>query len=511
MDISQYLTPEMRAQLEEFATSRKALSDDRYRPQFHYTAPTGQLNDPNGLCYYKGHWHLFYQHNLGKGWFWGHAVSEDGARWQDLPTAICPEPWEQQCWSGSVMVEGERAVAAYYSFNVGIVIAVSDDPMLLHWKKVLPGRPVIPMPRDPETKKKYIVFDPCIWKKDGRYYLISGKFRLDPITGEREREAFLFTSEDLIHWEFLHPFLENDIFSKHADDCACPYFVPIGDKHAIVHFSHNSGPKYMLGYYDKERDKFRPFEGKSLTSSTSFFGGLHAPAVFPEKEDSLRLIYNINYTKLTDKGLDMMMSLPMSMGFLDEEEHELAVQPAESLKALRSKTFYECKDVSLYANKEHVLEDLSIDCGEIEMVFDKKRIPALEIRVLRSKDAAEYTSISFYRQRGDVYFKRSKWPGYAYRDCHQSVMVLDTLHSSLAPTELRTPETQQIYIDPEEQLKLRIFIDKSVVEVFANDKMICAARAYPTATDAGVSITAIGEDIKLESLHAYSIAPMFEG
>jgi len=503
------LTPEMKRQLTHFAAERKALPSDRYRPKFHYTAPTGQLNDPNGLCYYKGHWHLFYQHNVGKGWFWGHAVSKDGAQWQDLPSAILPDEWESQCWSGSVMVDGERAIAAYYSFNVGIVIAVSEDDMLLHWKKVLPDRPVIPMPRDPETKKKYLVFDPCIWKKDGKYYLISGKFRLDPITGEREREAFLFVSEDLAHWEFLHPFLENDIFSKHADDCACPYFVPIGDKHALIHFSHNSGPKYMLGYYDKERDKFRPFEGKSLTSSNSFFGGLHAPAVFPEKEDSLRLIYNVNYTKITDTGLDMMMSLPMSVGFLDEDEHELAVRPADCLKSLRDNTLYKCKDINLYANKEHILEGISMDCGEIEITAESKKIPALLIRLLRSKDGAEYTDIRIYRQRGDVYFKKTKWPGFAYREGHQSVMVLDTLHSTLSPTDLRTPETQQIYIDPEEKLNLRIFIDKSVIEVFLNDKMVCAARAYPTNTDALVSLTAIGDDLKIEHITAYTLKEMF--
>ena len=497
--------------LSYFAASRKALSKDRYRPLFHYTAPVGQLNDPNGLCFFKGKWHLFYQHSLGNGWFWGHAVSTDCVHWQDLPAALTPEEWEEQCWSGNVMIEGDRAIAAYYSKNVGIVVAVSEDPELIKWEKVLPDRPVIPMPRDPETQKKYIVFDPCIWKKGDRYYLISGKFRPDPITGEREREAFLFTSPDLKNWEFLHPFLENDIFSKHADDCACPYFDPIGDKHAIIHFSHNSGPKYMLGYYDTEGDKFRPFEGKSLTSSNSFFGGLHAPSAFPEDKDTLRLIYNINYTKITEQGLDMMMSLPMSVGFLDEDEHELAVRPAEELNSLRDKVIYECKAKELDANKEYVLDGLNIDSGEIVMEFEKKRIPALEIRVLRSEDAEEYTDIRFYRQRGDVYFKKSKWPGYAYRDCHQSVLVLDTLHSTLAPTDLRTPETQQIYIDPEEKLTLRIFIDKSVVEVFANDKIVCAARAYPTKENAtGVSVRAVGESITMERATAYSLTPIFE-
>jgi len=150
-----------------------------------------------------------------------------------------------------------------------------------------------------------------------------------------------------------------------------------------------------------------------------------------------------------------------------------------------------------------------MDCGEIEITAESKKIPALLIRLLRSKDGAEYTDIRIYRQRGDVYFKKTKWPGFAYREGHQSVMVLDTLHSTLSPTDLRTPETQQIYIDPEEKLNLRIFIDKSVIEVFLNDKMVCAARAYPTNTDALVSLTAIGDDLKIEHITAYTLKEMF--
>ena len=494
----------------EFTTSRKAIAADRYRPLYHFTAIEGQLCDPNGLCFFKGYWHLFYQRNLGNGWFWGHTISTDCVHWQDLPNAITPDKWETECWSGAVMVEGERAIAVYYSCDRGIVVAVSEDPLLIEWKKVLPDRATIPIPTDPENKRKYVVFDPCIWKKGDNYYVLSGKFRLDPITREREREVFLFTSKDLIHWEYLHPFLENDIFAKHSDDCACPYFVPIGDKHALIHFSHSSGPKYMLGYYDTERDKFRPFEGKSLTSSNSFFGGLHAPSTFPESCDSLRLIYNVNYTKITDQGLDMIMSLPMTVGFLDEDEHELAIRPVKELASLRDKIIYECEDKKLDANKECVLDGLNVDSGEIVMEFENKCIPALEIRVLRSADEEEYTDILFYRQRGDVYYKKKK-PGLSFRDASQSVMVLNTLHSTLAPTSLRTPETQQFYMDPEEKLTLRIFIDKSIVEVFANDKIVCAARVYPTKENAtGISVRAVGEGIIMEHVTAYSLTPIFE-
>ena len=85
-----------------FKESREKLSDDRYRPVYHYVNPEGNLNDPNGLCYWKGRWHLFYQAYPPEypRQHWGHAVSEDLIHWKDLPLAIYPGP-ERACFSGS--------------------------------------------------------------------------------------------------------------------------------------------------------------------------------------------------------------------------------------------------------------------------------------------------------------------------------------------------------------------------------------------------------------------------
>jgi beta-fructofuranosidase len=82
-----------------FAASRQRLAADRYRPAYHFVSPESQLNDPNGLCFWQGRWHLFYQGyppdefpapaDLAKRrQHWGHAVSEDLVHWRDLPYAI---------------------------------------------------------------------------------------------------------------------------------------------------------------------------------------------------------------------------------------------------------------------------------------------------------------------------------------------------------------------------------------------------------------------------------------
>ena len=95
------------------------------------------------------------------------------------------------------------------------------------------------------------MFDPCIWKKDGIYYSLSGWDRYRRSTnGKRVAADFVFRSKDLETWEYLHPLTEDDRFTLVGDDGACPYFWPIGDRHMLLFFSHTSGGQYLLGDYD---------------------------------------------------------------------------------------------------------------------------------------------------------------------------------------------------------------------------------------------------------------------
>ena len=75
--------------LKRFAASRNDKENDRYRPFYHFSPPENGLNDPNGLCYWRGKWHLFYQGQPEEGrGHWGHAISEDLIHWNDLPFVI---------------------------------------------------------------------------------------------------------------------------------------------------------------------------------------------------------------------------------------------------------------------------------------------------------------------------------------------------------------------------------------------------------------------------------------
>ena len=233
--------------MHRFAESRKGLSGDPHRPIYHYVNPEHRLNDPNGLCTWQGRWHLFYQGYPPEDprQHWGHAVSEDLIHWRDLPYAIYPNP-ERCCYSGATLVEESRVIAMYHGTEVGNMVAISSDPLLLNWEKVT-GGPVIPLRNPDGSAPPYRVFDPCIWKKGDVYYALSGGQQNTGPGGKPVRANYLFRSDDLAKWEYLHPFVEGDSLTLVGDDGACPYFWPIGDRHMLLFFSHMSGGQYLLG------------------------------------------------------------------------------------------------------------------------------------------------------------------------------------------------------------------------------------------------------------------------
>ena len=276
--------------MQRFEASRKILSEDPYRPIYHYVNPEHTLNDPNGLCLWQGYWHMFYQAYPPEDsrQHWGHTISDDLIHWRDLPYAIYPNP-ERCCFSGSSLVEDDRVIAMYHGTEVGNMVAISSDPLLLNWEKVT-GQAVIPNKSADGSPLPYRVFDPCIWRKEDMYYALSAG-QLPGPGGRRVRADFLFRSPDLAHWEYLHPFVEDDVFTLVGDDGACPYFWPIGDRHMLLFFSHMSGGQYLLGDYDLQRDKFVVTTSGTFNYGPAWPSGVHAPSATPDGDDII-VIFN---------------------------------------------------------------------------------------------------------------------------------------------------------------------------------------------------------------------------
>jgi beta-fructofuranosidase len=513
--------------LRMFAESRRALATDRYRPIYHFVSPINNLNDPNGLCYWQGRWHLFYQTRPPNEpvYQWGHAVSTDLIHWRDLPYAI-KASGEKQCWSGSTLVEDDRVIAMYYGHPNGERIAVSNDPLLLDWTNVS-AHPVIPVTGpvwthttgrekqqgvsggSPPARAINFVYDPCIWKKDGIYYALSGGALLHGPGGQRMRAGFLFRSRDLLSWEYLHQFLEDDIFGLPGDDLGCPYFWPIGDRHILLHYSHMSGGKYMIGDYDTDRDRFIVSYGGRFNFGPSGPAGVHAPSATPDGKGGVIVIFNMNPAKPTP-GWDQLMGLPRRLS-LPGKDGAMTIEPAGDIESLRGE-HHHIEALNLPANREIVLEGVQGNAIEMAAEIDLADAPMVELNVLRSPGREEFTRIAVYRQRGYVDWNLSG--GFKrYEESRDTLIAIDTSYSSVLPdVKCRAPEAAPVYLPPGELLKLRVFIDRSILEVFVNGRQCLAVRLYPGREDSvGVSLRSQGAPSTLRSLDVWQMRGIYHG
>lgn len=506
---------EERAYLEDFFTdaekeemnrmeARRAEQASEYlRPKYHFGAPIGGLNDPNGLCFYKGYWHMFYQNNHGTGCWWGHAVSKDLLHWRDLPVAIKPDK-EKECFSGMILIEEDRAIAAYFGLDIGIILAVSDDPLLIRWKKLNDGVPVIPR-RSPDPNVHYESHDPFIFKKGDTYVILSGKFTLNKITGERERECFVFESTDLLNWKCTGTFFENDRYAIHGDDSSCPYFIPYENRHILFCYSHFSGPKILVGDYDAEKNKFIVTNGIPLTSTTSFYGGLLAPCAYPDKNGTIKAVYNMEF--LPNPGADYkVMSIFHDISLIGEDKNTISIQPAEEMKKLRVESSHVVKEnILLKSNTPYYPEECFGDVIELSAEFEAKKIPVMEWKVLMSDDEQEYCVIRLFRERGNVRLDKLR-QGYTYNQSLEAVVQVDTIHSTRTGM-VRIPDEQRFHLKPDETVNMRVFLDRSMLEVFVNGRLAFALRVSPTSgKNTRMSLTACGNDLLLKKLESYELS-----
>ena len=463
-----------------FAASRKKLAADRYRPAYHFVSPESQLNDPNGLCFWRGRWHLFYQAYPPDEFpnpadipkrrqHWGHAVSDDLVHWRDLPYAIYPGI-ERMCFSGSTVVESNQVVAYYPGIAAGQMVAISKDPLLLNWEKT-EGNPV----SGPSG-------DSCIWKEGDTYFGLVGA-------------DGLVSSKNLVDWTAHGGFLEASPFPL-GDAGACPGFVPIGHKHLLVSFSHTVGGQYLLGDYNRQNHRFKPYAHGRFNHGAVSPGGVHAPSTATDGQGRVINILNINDGKPSEEW-DQIMSLAQRLTL--GPDSQLRIEPVEAVASLRGNHRH-VGETLLPASQETILQGIEGDAMELDLEIDPKLSRWVQLNVLRSPNAEEQTSITFY----NFDRKLSIW----YHT--QGVLCLDGSRSTTSPDVWVRPPEQAVLERGAQPLKLRVFMDRSVVEVFANERLYLAMRVYPGRKDSvGVSVRAQGQEAVLKRLEAWQMKPIW--
>ena len=491
-----------------YTAAREALADDPARPLYHFSPPGEWMNDPNGICQWGGRYHLFYQYNplrlepIGsprqhRGISWGHTVSDDLVNWRDLPIALRPVGNELGCYSGQTLVDGDRVIATYHAPFAGNVITVSSDPLLLNWEHP-PYNPAIPGETDPDDvgvchgpDGDYLLFDPCIWKEEDGYYSLSGTYTRGSRSVDCLGVVHIFHSPDLVEWKWLGPMVSDDQLAEPGEDMAVPNFWPISDdKHMLLLFSHKRAGRYYIGSYDNETHRFTPETHGRMNYGPWTVGSLHAPSATIDDAGRYLGIFNVKEGR-DPRGWYDIMSLPRHYWLAEDDTLRMA--PVPELEGQRFDGVQVAAQ-EIAANSEVTLEQVRGQAIEIEAVIEPGEAREVGLTVLRSPDGAEQTRISFFTPLHD----RRANPGWLQIDTSQSTLAGD-VHG-------RPPEQGPLDIAADEPLHLRIFIDRSIIEVFANDKQCLTLRVYPSRTDsAGVSLFARGGAAQLRSLGAWQM------
>ena len=200
-------------------------------PRFHYRPAKGWINDPNGLVWFRGYYHIFYQHapHFEIPWresmHWGHARTRDFLRYEELPVALSPDrPYDRDgCWSGTAIVKDDVLYLFYACIRgdtQAVGVAYSADGVRFEKYE---GNPVIasfPVDGSPDFR------DPAVCFADGRYWCVMA-------SGNREKRTavlLLYESEDLLHWRYRGVMRQ----WENAKFAECPSFLPFGDRYLLA-------------------------------------------------------------------------------------------------------------------------------------------------------------------------------------------------------------------------------------------------------------------------------------
>ncbi len=496
----------MEARIREAGDLAAAFAGDPHRPAWHFTPPAAWMNDINGALFWQGRYHIFYQYNPdGAYWHliqWGHASSTDLVHWVHHPVALKPDadgPDRKGCYSGGALISKEGIpTLIYYGNPDGLCLARSSDDLLIEWTKD-PDNPVIPQPAVGSADfGRYTIHDPCGWLDGDLYYAAVNKS--DP--QDQGDAAYLFRSPDLRTWEFVDLFYRSRrAWTEGGEDCAVPDFFPLGDRHMLLFCSHLQGSQYYIGQVRDEL--FYPeFHGR-MSWEGGHLGGprtlldANGRRIFFDWVRELR-----GEERERASGWSGVMTVPrlLSLG----TGGRLQIDPVPELEALRLESRRH-ESIDVPADTEVVIEGTGGDCLELAVEIDPREAREVGLKVRRSPGGEEETAVSF--------------------DVAAGVLRVDVSRSSLdreirytryrrpqphltGPEQYVTAQEGPFELAPGELLTLRIFLDRSILEVFANGRQCVTQRIYPTRTDSiGVSLFARGGASRLHSLQAWTLAP----
>ena len=457
-------------------THREQLLNDRWRPGYHFTVPEGVAIpfDPNGAIFWKGRYHLFYifqdKRTGRKSDHWGHVSSTDLFHWRHHPTGLLDGMYSGNCFLND---EGTPTMC-YHQVDQGNAMAVALDDELNEWRK-LDSNPITPPTQQgDEHHGKYRSWDPFGWYDGERYYAIFG--------GQHPAIA----SADALdsQWQYKGDLFAHGLEGVSLDeDVSCADLFQLGGKDVLLCISHRMGCRYYIG--DWKSEQFYP---ESHTQMSWIDNSFFAPESL--QDDSGRrimwawLLDFRQYRERLEQGWSGTMSLPRVLSL--NAQGELNIDVPSEIEALRYRPFNQ-DNINVPSDSEITIEGVASDSLELVLEFEATEAVEYGVMVCASENGDERTEIVYHSGKGEL--------------------RVDTRFSG-AEGSPQAIESAPLRLDKNECLKLRVFVDRSVVEVFANRRQAIARRIYPTRRDSiGIRVFAREGSATVKQLHSWHISP----
>jgi sucrose-6-phosphate hydrolase SacC (GH32 family) len=463
INIDQIVQSDVR-QAEEVSVAE--LYNESYRPQFHFTAQKNWLNDPNGLVFYKGTYHLFFQHNpAGINWgnmTWGHAVSTDLVHWEQGPHALEPDKMGTM-FSGSAVVDHdntagfqkgeEKTLVAFYTaagdtspeskgqpFTQCLAYSTDAGRTWTKYEK----NPILKQLRGGNRDPK-VTWDPASKQWVMALYLDKNDFAL-------------FTSGDLKTWAHIQ-----DLTVPGCDEC--PDFFPIaveGDAKQVKWVLTAANGKHLIGAFDGKR-----FTPETQVQQTDHGRNFYAVQTYSDAADGRRIL-----VAWMRGGSYPQMPFNQQMGFPIEVKLKKAADglrlhctPVQEVQTLHGKA-HKWADVSLKPGGENPLAGLKGELFHIRAEFD----------------LGDAESVGF-KIRGEPV---------TYSVKEKALTALGT--APLAPENGR--------------IKLELLVDRTSIETYGNDGRVSLSSCFlPKLANKDLEVFAQGGTAKIVSLEVHELKP----